>query len=88
MYLSCNKCDFNRCAHAAVYLKGCVYAIGGKSLYPTGPTLDKMESYSIEDEEWHSEPKMPIPLYHHCATTYNGNIYVTGIHKKVTMYLF
>ncbi len=54
-----------------------IYAIGGWYHSSNGPIYDKVEVYNIQNDEWHSDNSLPIPI---CASSvvYNDKIYLYG----------
>ena len=66
-----------RGVHAAVVFKGEIYAIGGLIRGENG-TLDSVEKYNPEKNEWTYVSKMTTSRAFHNAAIFDGTIFVTG----------
>ncbi|XP_060065248.1 kelch-like protein 26 [Ylistrum balloti] len=64
-----------RAQHAAVYLPGNIYVIGGKD---NKQPLASVEKHECEEGMWYYVKPLPKPLYDHAAAVAEGKIYVTG----------
>ncbi|XP_072036030.1 uncharacterized protein [Amphiura filiformis] len=64
-----------RANFALVHLKDFVYAIGGEQ---QGTALSDVESYSLVDKSWQSNPPLPVAIYSPSAVVYKGKILVYG----------
>lgn len=43
-----------------------------------GEVVPHVMKYSMEDDKWRESVPMPLALYGHGSTSYEGNIFVTG----------
>ncbi|WAR00602.1 KLH13-like protein [Mya arenaria] len=64
-----------RARHAAVYLNGYIYALGGKD---DKQVLRSVERLDCDKETWSYTRPLPYKLYDHAAVVCGGKIYVTG----------
>ncbi|KAJ8313496.1 hypothetical protein KUTeg_008057 [Tegillarca granosa] len=76
-----------RCAHASCSSENNIYVLGGKSKYPNGEALNKMEYYETDLDIWVSLEPMPLRAYHHSAVVYDGAIFVFGGIDEMAEYL-
>ena len=81
----------SRCAHAAVFCKGSIYAIGGIGKFGDEP-LSTVETYDVVDDNWSYVTSLPHGLAHHNAVVYDDHIYTVGgtngAHVIGTVYQF
>ncbi|XP_069130320.1 kelch-like protein 26 isoform X2 [Argopecten irradians] len=64
-----------RAQHAAAYLPGNIYVIGGKD---NKQPLASVEKHDCDEGVWYYVKPLPKPLYDHAAAAADGKIYVTG----------
>lgn len=61
--------------------KNTAYVIGGSSPSHEEDTgVASCEVYSDTDSTWLPGPAIPVPVHHHCVTSYAGQMYSTGGH--------
>ncbi|KAJ8298159.1 hypothetical protein KUTeg_024690 [Tegillarca granosa] len=64
-----------RGCHAAAYLPGCLYVIGGKD---NRQPLASVEALKNDEGKWKYVKPLPKPLFEHAAAACGGKIYVSG----------
>ena len=65
-------------SHAAVYLNGTIYKIGGQSDPDPHTTTAAVEAYSVVNNSWSTVADYPQPVGQLAAVAINGYIYTAG----------
>jgi hypothetical protein len=63
-------------AFGVVSLRGTIFVLGGQDIFSNA--LATVESYSLEDGQWHNDVPLPQQSKHHGSVVVDGTIYVAG----------
>jgi serine/threonine protein kinase/N-acetylneuraminic acid mutarotase len=61
---------------ASTVLDGKIWIAGG--MLGHAETLDTVETYNPQTQDWQTQPPLPIPLHHATAAAYRGEVVVIG----------